>query len=342
MPRLHITALWKRLAQGQIDPCYFFCGEETYLMQEYIATLAERVLDAAPRDFNYDILSTETDTLEEALSLARTLPMMATHRVVVLHGLQQLRKNDWPSLERYLEQPSSSTALICSSNTADQKKAPAALWQRAVTVECQRLEGTRLQEWAAQTVAQRGYHLAPAALRALLHDQAADLQTIKQEIEKLCTYAGDNTEISLTDIQAVTQSSRLHSIFALSDALGARQVGPAFTLIEHLLDQGEPPLVILSLMVRHVRLLWSSKQLGQQRYDTPAIAKALGLPLTVCRQLVAQSQHFSPAHLREMYTAALEADRTFKSTNKPPQAILEALILQVCMCGATLAGPSER
>src|SRR5262245_55135496 len=99
MPRVLAAALWKRLAQGQIEPCYVFFGEETYLVQEYTTTLIERILGTAPRDFNCDVFNVEHDALEEALSIARTLPMMATHRVVVVHSLQQLRKADWPLLE---------------------------------------------------------------------------------------------------------------------------------------------------------------------------------------------------------------------------------------------------
>jgi DNA polymerase-3 subunit delta len=128
----------------------------------------------------------------------------------------------------------------------------------------------------------------------------------------------------------------LQSIFALSDALGTRQIGPAFIIVERLLNQGEPPLVILSMMVRHVRLLWSVKQLEQQRHNASHMAKTLGLPPAVCRQLVTQSRHFSLEHLRQIYAAALEADVTFKTSNKPPRAILEELILHVCGRGPTL------
>ena len=71
---------------------------------------------------------------------------------------------------------------------------------------------------------------------------------------------------------------------------GRVEISPAFVVVERLLNQGEPPLVILSMMVRHVRLLWSVKQLGQQRHDASHMAKALGLPLAVCRQLVTQSR----------------------------------------------------
>jgi DNA polymerase III subunit delta len=336
MPRILAAALWKRLAQGQIDPCYLFFGEETYLIQESTTTLIEHILGTAPRDFNCDVFGVDNDTLEDALSIARTLPMMATHRVVVLHGFHQLRKADWPQLERYLEQPSTSTALICTGSISDPKKYPPCLWQHAVTVEYSRLEGSRLHDWVTHTVAQRGYRIAPEALQVLLYEQQPDLQTIRQEIEKLCTYVGETSEITLDDVQEVTHTSRLQSIFALSDALGTRQIGPAFIVVERLLNQGEPPLVILSMMVRHVRLLWSVKQLEQQRLSASHMAKTLGLPLAVCRQLVTQSRHFSLAHLRQLYTAALEADLTFKTSNKPPRAILEELILHVCGRGTKL------
>ena len=336
MPRILAAALWNRLAQGQVDPCYLFFGEETYLMQEYITTLIDRILAAAPRDFNCDVFSVDNNTLEEALSIARTLPMMATHRVVVLHGLQQLRKADWSQLEHYLEHPSASTALICSSSASDPKKFSPRLWQYAVAIECSRLEGSKLSAWVMHTVTQRGYRMTSEALQGFLHEQEPDLQTMRQEIEKLCTYVGERQEITLDDVQEVTQTSRLQSIFALSDALGARQIGLAFTVVERLLNQGEPPLVILSMMVRHVRLLWSVKQLGQQRHAIPHMAKTLGLPIAVCRQLGAQSQHFTVEHLHQLYVAALEADLAFKTSNKPPRAILEELILHVCVRGARL------
>src|SRR5207237_10273782 len=102
----------------------------------------------------------------------------------------------------------------------------------------------------------------------------------------LCTYVGEASEMTLDDDTAATHASRLQSIFALSDALGTRQIGPAFIVVERLLNLAEPPLVILSRMVRHVRLLWSVKQLGQQPHEALHMAKTLGLPLAVCRQLV--------------------------------------------------------
>jgi DNA polymerase-3 subunit delta len=331
MPRVPVATLWQCLTQGRVDTLYFLCGEETYLIQEYTTTLIERILGAAPRDFNCDVFSAESDALADVLSVAHTLPMMAAYRVVVYHGLEHLPKADWPPLEAYLAQPSASTAFICSSSESEPKKCSPRLWEHATTVICTGLEGSKLHQWVAQTVTTAGYRITEEAIQSLLQDQEADLHTLQQELAKLCTYVGASGEIGLHDVHAVSPASRLHSVFALTDALGTRRSATALVEIDHLLNQGEPPLVILSMIVRHLRLLWSVQQLIQQRQDLPRMAKTLRVPLAVCRQVAAQSRAFSSERLLQLYTVALEADLAFKSSNKPPKAILEGLVLEICV-----------
>jgi DNA polymerase-3 subunit delta len=122
----------------------------------------------------------------------------------------------------------------------------------------------------------------------------------------------------------------MHSIFALTDAIGTRQIGQAFSLIDRLIQQGEPPLVIFSMMVRHVRLLWSVKGLLQQGENASQMAKTLRLPSRVCQQIANQCKLFSTQRLQELYRTILKADLAFKTTNKPPKAILEDLTLLLC------------
>ena len=330
MPLITISQLLQRLSERRIAPVYLLFGEEPYLMQEYATMLIEQILGTAPYDFNCDVFSAGSDTLPEALATARTLPMLASHRVVVLHGLQQLGKDDLQQLEGYVEHPSESTALICSSTDSDSKAFPTRLWQKALAVACRRLEGAPLHDWIRTQANRYGCAMAGDAVQAFSQDQQHDLWIMRQEIDKLCTYVGETKTISVADVHAVCYTSRQHSIFALSDAIGTRQIPQAFTVLEHLLTQGEPPLVVFSMLVRHLRLLWSVRQLLQQSHGDAQIAKTLGLPLPVCRRLANQSQHFPPARLRQLYTATIETDLAFKTTNKPPHATLASLILELC------------
>lgn len=331
MPRLSINALWQRLDKGWVDTLYFFFGAETWLIQDYIATLSQRLLGAAPRAFNCDIFQAESDSWAEVLGSAQTLPVMAPHRVVIVHDVHVLGQTAWQQLSDYLAQPSATTALICSSHENEPRKVPAFFWQQAQAVACTNLAGAALHEWAIERITQSGYHITEEALAALFRDQEYDLQILQQEIQKLCTYVGASGEIGLEAVHQVSLASRIHSVFVLSEALLSSQLAQALFEVDQLLNQGEPPLVILSLIIRHLRLLWSVKQLRQQRQENTQIAKKLRLPLHVCRQLARQSQTLSTARLQQLYTVAIEADLAFKSSNKSPKSILEEFILAICM-----------
>ena len=330
MPLMSITDVMQRLDTGQVDPVYLFFGDESYLLQDYTASCIERILTAATRDFNLDVLEANPAGLTQALSIAQTLPMMASYRVVVLHGVQQLRKEEMRQLTDYVAQPSASTALICDSTDSDFKKLPIVFQQRVPAVACKRLDGAPLRAWVVNLVKRNGYTMAAEAVREFLEEQQNDLWVIKAEVEKLCTYAGETKQIGLSEVQAVCQASFLHSIFKLSDAIAARELGQALRLIEALLQQGEPPLVIFSMLVRHLRLLWSIHHLARQRQSVSEIAKALHLPQAVCRTLMAQGRAMSAERLSQLYTAALDADMTFKTTSRPVRDILEGLILEIC------------
>ena len=330
MPTLSISQAFRRLEQGQTDPLYLLFGAETYLTHNYITQLRDRILGNAPQDFNYDVFAADEGTLTEALGIACTLPMMATHRVVVVQGIHHLRKTELLQLGQYASEPCVSTALICTGTERDLKKYPAQLREQASAIPCNPLEGTALREWVRHTVTAHDYYMTDEAVRALLLEQDNDLRTITQEIEKVCTYAGEQREIGIAEVEAVCQASRQQSIFALSDALGSQHIPRALTVVEQLLQQGEAPLLIFSMLVRHLRLLWSVQQLLEQRQELGRIAKTLGIPQPVCRRLVTQSRQVSAARLRRLYTTALEADRTFKTSNTPPQAILEGVIFALC------------
>jgi DNA polymerase-3 subunit delta len=330
MPAQSIRQVIRRLEQHQIDPVYVLFGEEAYLHQEYLAALCQRLLENTHRDFNYDVFQSESDGVVEALSLARTLPMMAPCRVVVLQGIQHLRKADVRLLEQYVEAPNESTALICTSLDPEIKKMPRALQQNTVTIACKRLNGDQLHDWVVRAAASQQVRISEAAVGAFLQDQDSDLVLLSRELDKLCTYVGPEGDIEPDDVHAVCYASRQQSIFALSDALGSRQIPQAFNVLEQLLQQGEAPLLVFSIIVRHLRLLWSVKTLTQQRQDIGRIAKILGLPTHVCRQLVAHSNQMSSAQIQRLYQTAVEADLTFKSSNKPPQAVLERLVLALC------------
>ena len=92
----------------------------------------------------------------------------------------------------------------------------------------------------------------------------SNLQEVVGELEKLFTYLGERNLVDVADVAAIVADSRVDSIFELTNALGGGDAGEALRLLGRLLGDGQAPLLVLNLMVRHFRQLWLTRELLDQ------------------------------------------------------------------------------
>src|SRR5207249_9797079 len=86
-------ALLRGLKQGGTPAAvYYLHGDEDVLKDEAVRALVDRMLAAGARDFNFDHRSAADLDPEAFHSLVNTPPLLAAARVVVLRGIEDLRK----------------------------------------------------------------------------------------------------------------------------------------------------------------------------------------------------------------------------------------------------------
>src|SRR6059036_2493414 len=114
MGALTFDALLRSLKQGAPDPVYYLHGEEDVLKDEAVRVLLERAVDPAARDFNLDQRAAADLDPEAFNALVNTPPMLTATRVVVLRGMEQLRKTAKVRQEllHYLDVPNPTTVLV--------------------------------------------------------------------------------------------------------------------------------------------------------------------------------------------------------------------------------------
>ena len=71
-------------------PVLLLCGKERFLVNRAVDAVKAAVLDPRTRDFNFDLLEGKDATPARILSVARTLPMMARRRLVLVRDLDDL------------------------------------------------------------------------------------------------------------------------------------------------------------------------------------------------------------------------------------------------------------
>src|SRR3989442_2449239 len=93
------------------DPVYYLHGDEDILKDEALRALTARAMEAAARDFNVDTRSAADLDAATLRALVDTPPLLAQTRVVVLRGIEQMRRGSKARQEllRYLAAPNPTT-----------------------------------------------------------------------------------------------------------------------------------------------------------------------------------------------------------------------------------------
>jgi len=202
-----------------------------------------------------------------------------------------------------------------------------------------------------QRVAELGKDLTPQAQDIILRRAGTDGAMLAAEVEKLCLYVGERAAITAEDVRTAFRDMAESWIFDFTSALAARQLSPALLLLRGLFVQGEPPLRLLAMVAREVRLLLVARECldqtlgGRWRSDTTFnVFQSRFLP-----QLDAGTrQAFGAAHpfvlyrrfqdaaripgrvMRRALVRLSELDLRMKSSRGDPAMLLEAFIIDWC------------
>ena len=186
-----------------------------------------------------------------------------------------------------------------------------------------------------------------------------DAHLIFQELEKAISYVGDRERIEDKDIRGLIAEVVNESIFALTDAVGRKNVSQALLSLYRLLQSGEAAIKVNALIARQIRLLLQARLLveekllqedaGRSNYQVfnqrvfQPLAEKVSHRLPESAQLnllkqnpyaaykIAQSlRFFGQAELENALESVLQADIELKSSSLPTEQILEELICDLC------------
>ena len=216
-----------------------------------------------------------------------------------------------------------------------------------------------LMDIAKKRLDEAGKTMTPGAWVVLGKKTGFDAATSVEAIEKLMTYTGNQGRIEEKDVEDVVGKTREGTIFDLTNALSEKNLIAALTALKDLFDQGVHELLILSMIIREIRLLLHACVLMEsgkleifdskmdysrfQRSVYPVIrswtdgtgGKEGGGALIrqnpyVIYHALKHSQRFSPDSLVEYLEALVNMDMAFKSTAGNPRFLLERFIMRVC------------
>ena len=312
MPRLTPAALRKQITTAELDPVYLVLGDDEHEKAELAAEFAEAV-DEGLRAFNVERFYGGESSLGSLLDAARTLPMMAPRRLVVLlraeRALQPKRESaaatqDLEALEAYLEAPSPQTTLVVVAGALDERRRlTKRLLARATIVRCGTLEDIAdAQRWIRARIQAADKTMAPEAVQELAERIGPDIGRLRGEVERLLLFAGDQSVISVADMREVAGPAGAHDDWAVARAIERGQTAVALRELGLALEAGAVPYMVL----------------GQLAWVVRARLAGARVPAAV--------------------EAVFRTDLALKSSGGEPRVLLERLVVELCAAGRSRSG----
>lgn len=330
----------RKARAGELLPMYVVVGEEALLADEVVRGLREvAVGDSPTAAFNVEKLHAGEATAEKTVNNARTLPMMAARRFVVLQGAERwdtkaATKEDTPPLDvlaEYAAAPSlTSVLIVVGSKINGSRRLMRAAKKGGFLVQCEPLSRQALPRWITDEAKARGHTLERGIAETLAELLGPDLGPVRDAVERLSLFVGPGATITEGALSQVVTRVRLKTVWQLVDALSDRALGRAMAAVHDAYDPRDHGLRLLGAVGMRLRQLvkyQSARAAGRSPNDAARQAGVPGFNTSATENIV---RRLPRAKLEQWLAALSEADQALKSSRRPALAILEAMVLQMC------------
>ncbi len=331
---------------GQLLPVYLVAGEERLLRDEVVRELRAASLGGGVAAFNEDKFTAGEADVEDIVSAARTVPMMARRRFVLVRAAERWDASEaatspFDRLTEYAAAPIDSTCLVIVGSKIDgRRKFVLAARKQGFLVSCEPLDARSLSAWIVERFASKGHAVDRDVAELLAALVGPDLSSVDDAIERLSLYVGEGAVVGEEAIGACVARVRTADTWALVDAVGARDLGRALRTLADAYDPRERGLPLLGA------LAWSIRQLARYQAaiesgasgDEAARRAGVFQPYRA-RELAAKARAVRPREVERWLLVLAETDLALKSSRRNADSILEEMLTRLCR--AETRGPSR-
>ena len=329
MPSLHDVSA--QASTGSLNAVYVLVGDERLLIERALCAVRRAVDSMGAPGFNVEVFDGKGLAAAPILSAARTLPMMADKRLVLVRRVDAMTPTEQANLVAYLDDPSDSTCLVLTAVKLDgREKLAKTARKKGYLVEAKPLRGRQVREFIQAEAKARQHAIAPQAVEALLDAVGEDLAAIDDAVERLSLFVGAGQRIDADAVMACVTKVRVESIWSLVDAIGLKDRRQGIAAAQSLLEDREPPLRLLAMVARQLRIVARMREALSEGLRPQEAAKRAGAPPFKARDLTESARRFTADSLGKAFALIAETDWALKSSKRPPDVILLNAVLELC------------
>lgn len=297
---IHMESASTSTSNAPLRETYAILGEQSFLRDQAVERLKQRIAEAGELELNYDQFDATTADPSDIIAAANTLPFMSPHRLIVVTNIHQAKKDFLDALGAYAQKPSSTTVLaVVGEKLVKSTKLYKTIKANGGLVERSNPRKNELPAIVASLFAARGKKASATLCLALTESVGTDIEALNTAVTKIATYLGDRAVVRREDLDAVVEVSAEIKLWELTDAIQSRRGADALGILEMILAQGTTLYAVQPAAVRAVRELIIARSCLDGGDDSlGAIASALGMPDWKVKRIAAGAHRYTGEELR--------------------------------------------
>lgn len=298
--------LKKSLVNG-LKPAYFIFGEDVDLLYSAL-NLLENACNITMPDFNKVVFGPESN-MQEVIESCQVLPIMDTKRLVIIKDYSGKGSDtEKKYLQNYLDNPSLDTCFVMFAT----KNVPlfVSVLNKVEPVDCNKLSSATLAKVIVSKFAQGGKKIEKLAVDYLIEACSGSFTAISKEIEKLLSFAGESEVITLKMAETLVAKSIENVVYDLTNAIAEKNGSKAYSIVNNLLDHGNMPTALISLITNQFRRLFF---VTITEGENAELAKHLGVKEGAIYIAKKQAKAFGPKTLKLICEKCVDAEFKIKN-----------------------------
>ena len=320
---------------NSLDSVYCFIGNEEWLKQNALQTLKKRILPEGLEELNE--MSFDAPSLSQIMDAAQTLPVMCERRLVVAIDFPLLSakkgKDSKKELERFKEwlalPNDTCVTVFYVHGTIESKTILALLEKYAQIVRFETLTESEILKWCNRLLSPFGKTIEPMAVQELVLRAGKDLTTLSGELSKLIAFVGEEKIIHTADVETIVSRSLEFRVFEMFNTLMTSTFSNANVQLASLLQNGEKPVSILSMITRQIRQMCHMRIALDAGFPAQGLKEPLHLVERAVFPVSKQAKLLPASDWKEIYSKCIDLDYSVKSGQMRDIDALQSAMLNI-------------
>jgi DNA polymerase III subunit delta len=313
---MDFKSIQKEINERNFKPIYLLHGEEPFYIDLLTKSILKNALEEHERDFNQSIYYGKDSDVLNIISDAKSYPMMAERRLVLVKEAQDLKGIEL--LENYCINTNPTTVLVLAykyKKFDSRKKLFKEIQKNGLVFESEKVKEYQLEAWINSYLKESGYGISQKATSLLVDFLGNDLQKITNELDKLFLLLQKGTTINEIHIEENIGISKDYNVFELVNAIATRDFLKSMKIINYF-DHNPKSGSIIPVVSQLYTFFYRLMRIHFLPNKSPDyIVKDLKVHPFVAKELLRFTANFSPKIISVNISILHEYDLKAKGIN---------------------------